>query len=250
MKTRSLILIGVASFIGFVVASAPVAAIWPRVAARQPALSLAGLSGTVLAGSASAVSVNGRTVARPLHWAFSPLALLAARLGFHVSGSLEGLHFEGKAGRTIGGDLAIDDMQGGGSLKGLLNLTGDSFLPVDGDVALSIDSLRLAGNFPKRLSGELAVSNVRWSLTKDPQLLGDFLIRVSTEADVVVARVAPTSGPLDVGGEIRVMADRNYEVDLKVKAKPGAPPAVQNLIRTLGEADTEGYFRIKTRARF
>lgn len=250
MKTRSLVLVGVFSFIGFVVAAAPIATLWPRIAASQPALNLSGLSGTLFDGSASAVVVQGRVVARPLQWTFSPLSLLAARLGFHVTGALDGLNFNGKVARTLGSQIAVDAMQGTGSLKGLLNLTGDTFLPVDGDVAITVDTLRLVDNFPKQLVGDLRIGNVRWSLTKEPQLLGDFTISISTEADVIIARVAPTAGPLDVGGEIRVMADRNYEVDLKVKAKPDATPAIQNLVRTLGEADTEGYFRIKTRAQF
>ncbi|MGQ3057847.1 MAG: type II secretion system protein N [Nevskia sp.] len=250
MKTRNLLLIGVLSFVGFVVAGAPVAAVWPHLAARLPSLDLAGLSGTVLAGSASAVSVNGKAVARPLHWSFSPLALLAARLGFNVQGELEGLQFDGRVARTLGGDLVVDALHGSGSLKGLLNLTGDVFLPVDGSVALSLDSLRLVGNFPKQVTGDLQLSNLRSTLTRDGQPMGDFTISIRTEADVIVARVEPTAGPLDVGGEIRVMADRSYEVDLKVKAKPEATPAIQNLVRTLGQADTEGYFRIKTRSRF
>ncbi|MDH4458294.1 MAG: type II secretion system protein N [Nevskia sp.] len=248
MKARSLILVGIFSFVGFVIASAPVATLWPRIASMQPALNLAGLSGSVFAGSASAVSVNGRTVARPLRWVFSPLALLAARLGFHVSGGVDGLSFEGKVARTIGGDIAISAMHGDGALKDLMTMVGSAFLPIDGDVALSIDSLRLVDRFPKQLAADLQIGNLRWTLTREPQLLGDFQVTISTEADVIVARVVPTAGPLDVDGEIRVMADRHYEVDLKVKAKPGAAPAIQNLVRTLGQADTEGYFRIKTRA--
>lgn len=250
MKTRTLVLVGLFSFVGFVVASAPIATLWPRVASLAPALNLSGLSGTVFDGTASAVSVQGRAVARPLHWTFSPLSLLAAKLGFHVDGALDGLRFDGDVARSFGGTIAVDAMQATGSLKGLLTLTGDTFLPVDGDVVMQIDTLRLVDRFPKTLSGELRIGNVRWSLTREPQQLGDFTVAIATEADVIVARVAPTSGPLDVGGEIRVMADRNYEVDLKVKAKPEATPAIQNLVRTLGEADTEGYFRIKTRAAF
>ncbi len=248
MKTRTLLLIGVISFICFAVVSAPIATIWPRIASSQPALNLSGLSGTVFEGSASAVGVQGRTVARPLSWTFSPWSLLFAQLGFRVAGALEGLVFEGRVAKTFGGAVAIDAMQGAGSLKGLLNLTGDSFLPVDGHVAVTIDSLRMVGNFPKSLTGEIQVKSLRWSLAREPTLLGDLAIAISTEADVIVARVSPVSGPLDVGGEIRVLADRSYEVDLKVKAQPGAPEAVQNLVRTLGESDTEGYFRIKTRA--
>lgn len=250
MKTRSLLLIGLFSFIVFVLVSAPVAVVWPRLAASQPALELAGLSGTVFDGTASAVSLQGRPLARPLHWRFRPLSLLTAKLGFHVDGALDGLNFDGRVAKSLGGDIAVDGMQASGGLKSLLNLSGDTFLPVDGEVAIDLDTLRLAGNFPKRLNGEIRIGNVRWTLTKEAQALGDFTILLSTEAEVIVARVMPTAGPLDVGGEIRVMADRSYEVDLKVKAKPDATQGIQNLVRTLGEADTEGYFRIKTRAQF
>jgi len=250
MKTRTLVLIGLFSFVGFLLVSAPIATVWPRLATSQPSLNLSGLSGTVFEGSASAVGVQGRTLARPLSWTFSPWSLLAAQLGFQVAGTLEGLAFEGRVARTLGGEIVVDAMQGEGSLKGLLNLTGDSFLPIDGNVALTIDALRVAGNFPKKLVGNVQVSGLRWSLAKEPTLLGDLALAITTEADVIVARVSPVSGPLDVGGEIRVLADRSYEVDLKVKAKPDASVNVQNLVRTLGESDTEGYFRIKTRSQF
>lgn len=250
MKTRTLVLVGLISFVGFVAVSAPIAVIWPRLASSQPALNLSGLSGTVFSGSASAVGIQGRPVARPLRWTFIPWSLLAAQVGFHVAGALDGLSFEGRVARTLGGDVAVDAMRGSGSLKGLLNLTGDSFLPIEGNVAVTIDSLRVVDKFPKKLAGNVQVSGLRWSLAKEPTQLGDLALAISTEADVIVARVSPVSGPLDVGGEIRVLADRSYEVDLKVKAKPDAPVNVQNLVRTLGESDTEGYFRIKTRAQF
>lgn len=248
MKTRTLILTGVASFVGFLIAAAPVAAIWPRVAGQVPALNLSGLSGTVFEGEASAASVGGRIVGRPLHWTFSPWSLLAAQLGYRVAGSLDGLIYEGRVAKSLSGATLVDTMLASGSLKGLLALTGDVGLPLDGEVDAEIDSLKLVGGFPQRVSATIRVGGVRLRLGPNPDALGDFTLDVKTEADVIVARVSPTAGPLDVGGELRLLADRSYEVDLKVKAKPEAPPSVQNLVRTLGQADTDGYFRIKQRA--
>ena len=111
--------------------------------------------------------------------------------------------------------------------------------------------LNEVGQLVKRLvreaGGAISIGRLRWALGRNPLVLGDFAITVSTEAGVIVARVAPTAGPLDVGGELRLNADRSFEVDLKIKAKPEAEPPVQNLVRTLGQPDTEGYFHIKTR---
>lgn len=248
MKARTLILAGALSFVGFAIALAPVATLWPRVAERLPMLSLAGLSGTVLNGEAAAASVAGRSVGRPLHWSFSPLALAGATLGYRVDGSLDGLRYEGRVARSLTGATRVDDLEASGSLRGLLALSGDTGLPLDGEVQLDLDHLKLVDGFPQRLTATLAIRGLRMAFGPEPPVLGDFALDVKTEADVIVARVTPTAGPLDVGGELRLMADRSYEIDLKVKAKPEAAPAVQNLVRTLGPVDTDGYFRIKQRA--
>lgn len=250
MKTRSLILIGVASFLAFLIASAPIATIHARLASADTPLQLSGLSGSVFAGSADSFGYQGRELAHPLNWRFDPLALITARLGYRVDGSVNGLLFDGKLARTLGGDLRVSAMQASGSLKGLLALSGDIQMPLDGDVGLKLDTLTIAERFPKQASADLSLVGLRWSLGPKPMQLGDYAIAVVTEAGVIIGRVAPTAGPLDVGGELRLNPDRSFEVDLRIKAKPEAEPAVQNLVRSLGQPDTEGYFRIKTRQQF
>lgn len=248
MKTRTLLLAGLLSFAGFVIVGAPVATLWPRVADKLPALALSGLSGSVFEGEAAAVSVGGRIVGRPLHWSFSPWSLVSAKLGYRIAGTLDGLTYEGRVAKSLSGATIIDAMQASGSLRGLLALSGDGGLPLDGDVTADVDTLTLVDQFPKRATATVSVGRLRMAFGPQPQSLGDFVLDVKTEADVIVARVSPTAGPLDVGGELRLMADRSYEVDLKVKARPEAPAEVQNLVRTLGQPDTDGYFRIKQRA--
>lgn len=248
MKTRTLVLAGLLSFVGFVLVSAPIATLWPRVADRLPALNLSGLSGSVFDGEAAAASVGGRVIGRPLQWSFSPWSLVSARLGYRVAGTLDGLVYEGRVAKSLSGATVVEALQASGSLRGLLALTGDVGLPVDGDVTVDVDTLKLVDGFPQRATATINLGGLRMRFGPQPQSLGDFALDVKTEADVIVARVSPTAGPLDVGGELRLMADRSYEVDLKVKAKPDAPPEVQNLVRTLGQADTDGYFRIKQRA--
>ncbi|MDP3294264.1 MAG: type II secretion system protein N [Nevskia sp.] len=248
MSTRSLLWIGVGSFLAFLIATAPIASIYPRIAAPDSPLQLSGLSGSVFSGSAGSLSYQGRNLAKPLNWTFSPLALIAARLGFHIDGSVDGLLFDGHVARTLGGNIVVSSLAASGGLKGLLALSADAQLPIDGEVGVKLDTLTLVEKFPKQASADIDIARLRWTLGRSPLVLGDFKMLVSTEAGVIVAKVSPTAGPLDVGGELRLNTDRSYEIDLKVKAKPEAEPAVQNLVRTLGQPDTEGYYRIKSRA--
>lgn len=247
MKTRTLLLTGIGSFLAFLIASAPVAAVYPRLAPEGSPLQLAGLSGSLFSGSAGSVSYLGRSVAQPLNWSFNPLALVAARLGVHVDGSTHGLLFDGDVARSLGGDLIVSDLAASGSLKGLMALGGAMQLPIDGEIGVKLDKLLIEARFPKQASAEITLARLRWSLGQ-PLILGDFAITVTTEAGVLIASVAPTAGPLEVNGDIRVNADRSYDVDLKVKARPEAEAPVRNLVATLGQPDTQGYFRIKTRA--
>ncbi|WP_295684396.1 type II secretion system protein N [uncultured Nevskia sp.] len=248
MKTRSLLWVGIGSFIAFLIATAPIASIYPRIAPPGSPLQLTGLSGSVFSGSAGSLSYQGRSLAKPLNWTFSPLALIAARLGFHINGSVDGLLFDGHVSRTLGGNIVVSSLAASGGLKGLLALSGDAQLPIDGDVGVKLEELILVEKFPKQASADIDIVRLRWTLGRNPLVLGDFKMVVTTEAGVIVAKVSPTGGPLDVGGELRLNTDRSYEIDLKVKAKPEAEPAVQNLVRTLGQPDTQGYYRIKSRA--
>lgn len=247
MKTRTLVLTGVGCFLLFAIIGAPIGPLHARFANPADPMQPVGLTGTLFNGAASAVTVNGRPVVRQLTWSLKPFALLMARLGVHITGDADGLSFEGNVAKLIGGSVAVDSMRAAGPIKSLLTLTGDALVPIDGSVGLTLDSLKLVDNFPKSVSGELQIGSLKWALGPNPVALGDLKAAITTEAGVIIARVSPVSGPLDVGGELRVLADKAYEVDLKVKAQPNADITVQNLVRSLGEADPEGYFRIKTR---
>ncbi len=249
MKTKHLLWIGAAVFVISLLFTAPVALLHAKLAPNAGGMQPVGLDGTLSDGSAASLLINGRPTVRNLHWRLRPLSLLLARAGFYVDGSGD-LSFEGKAARLIGGGLNLDDLRAAGKLKSLLALIGNLPLPLDGQFGLVLDSARVRGGFPRSAAGELKLNNVQWTLSKDPLLLGDILAKIATEKNVIVARLEPVSGPLDLGGEIRLLADHSYEVDLQLKAKPTAEPLVQNLVRSLGQPDTQGFYHVRSRGQF
>ena len=50
MKTRSLLWVGVGSFLAFLIATAPIASIYPRIAHPDSPVQLTGLYGSVFSG--------------------------------------------------------------------------------------------------------------------------------------------------------------------------------------------------------
>lgn len=247
MKRRNLILLGVAVFIVSLLLTAPVAVLYLRLVKTPGAVQALGLEGTLAQGRAAGVLINGQPRLHDVHWRLRPLSLLLARAAFHVDGSGDGITFDGKLARLIGGGINVDDLRIAGALKGLLALSNDAGLPLAGQAGLTLGTLKIRGGYPTLASGKLELNGLQWTLAKDPLLLGDFVADIVTEKDVLIARLQPANGPIDAGGEIRLLADHSYEIDLQVKAKPTAEPLVQNLVRSLGQPDTQGFYHLRGR---
>jgi hypothetical protein len=248
MNTRRLMLIGVAAFIVFAVLSAPVATLYAWFGPKAGKTQAIGLDGSLHDGRVAGILVNGRPTLSDLHWHFKPLQLLLARAAFHVEGGGDALTLDSGVALLPGGGINLSDARVAGSVKSLLGLAGQSYLPIDGHAGLTLDQLKLRKGFPTLAEGRLQIDQLQWTLAKDPLNLGDFEALVSTEADRIIAKVQPLAGPLDVGGEVRLLlTDHAYEVDLQIKPKPTAEPLVQNLVRSLGQPDPQGYWHVKTR---
>lgn len=248
MKTRTLALIGVFAFLAFAIAHAPVAVLYGWFGPKAGPTQLFGLDGSLLEGRVAGIVVNGKPTLSDLHWRWHPLQLLLARAAFRVDGGGEALTLDSGVALLPGGGINLTDARLAGGVKPVLGLAGQAFLPIDGQAGLTLDRLKLRKGFPTLAEGRLQLDRLAWTLAKDPLPLGDFEAVLTTESDRIIATVRPLSGPLDVGGEIRVLtADRTYEVDLQVRPKPNAEAMIQNLVRSLGQPDPQGFWHIRTR---
>lgn len=245
MKTRSLFLIGAAVFVLSLISTAPVALLYAKLVRGTPNLQPAGLDGTLFRGSASSLLLNGRPVLSNLHWQFHPLGLLLARASFGVDAQGD-LAVDGTVAQRLLGGQSLVDLRATGPLKALLAASGQVGLPVDGQFGLKLDSAQIRSGFVTAAQGELSLNGLRWTLAKDPILLGDFVAHVSTANKQITATLESLAGPLEAGGEVRLLPDRTFEVDLQVKAKPTADALVQNLVRSLGQSDTQGFFHLRS----
>ena len=243
MKTRALWLIGLLVFAGTLLLSTPVALLLPQLAKIPNAPQLAGASGTVAEGTASALVSNGRPLLKNLHWRFRPLQLLLARLAYAIDASGE-LSLSGTVARSPTA-LLVNGLRVAGDLRALLAMANGFALPVAGQFGLDVANASVVDNWPKRLDGELKLEGLRWTLAAHPLVLGDFVAHLETQDKLIVAKLATVSGAVEVGGEIRLNPDRSADVDLQVKAKADADPLIVNLIGSMGQPDTQGYYHLK-----
>ncbi|WP_028006702.1 type II secretion system protein N [Solimonas flava] len=245
MKRRTLYaLVGALTFLVSLVLLAPAATLYGWL---KPGLgdkvALAGVDGTLRDGSAAVVLVSGRPLAEQLHWRLRLSDLLLGRLGAELD-SRGGVLISGHISKGYNSVRAAD-LRIGAGLKPLLSAFGQPFAPIDGQASLDLPTLKLLDNWPVDANGTLRVQGLAWTLAKEPIVLGDYEATISRDGSDMVALVHTLAGSLEVAGDARAKADRSYELHLQLRPKADAPPLVQNLLRSLGNPDPQGYYHLR-----
>lgn len=247
MKKRTLILIGLGVFLGGLVAQAPIASLyaWMQPKEGVPSFQMHGLSGTLAAGRATALSVKGQRALSDLDWELRPLWLLAGNLAAQLKAAAGDSVLDGQLRISPSGALKASDLMVAGGLKSLLTAIGQPYLPVDGAARLQADSLEIVDQWPVQAEGRVEIQSLAWTLARDPLPLGDFRADISTEDEVIVTELSSLSGPLELKGSARLKPDRSYESDLQLRPKTGASPVLRNLIASNGAPDAQGWYHIQ-----
>ncbi len=240
MKPVHLIIAGVAAFLIGFVAQAPAAIVYGWFAPKDTKLVAYGFQGSVLHGSVAGVGMQGKTAWQDLQWTLRPLHLLTGRLVADVQTTAPAT-IRARLSKAPWG-TSLSDVHASGSLQTVLALI-EQFLPLEGQVRADLDSLRLRDGKLSSAKGTITMDGVASVLARDPVPLGNFQATVTTESDQVSVKLESLAGPLEVNGTTTLAPDQSYTVDLTLKVKPGSPPEVENLVRSmrgLGVPDAQG----------
>jgi hypothetical protein len=246
VKPRNLVIIGIVALAWMLLMRAPADLLYAWFAPKAATVRAIGLEGTLAEGRAAGLMLNGRPLPGAPHWHFEPWWLPLLRCAFAVDSAAGGVNFSGRVSWSPSG-LAMNKLHVDGPIKRALVASGLPFAPIDGFARIDLHSLVLRQGFPAAAEGSVEARSVAWSLGKDPLPLGDFKANLSTDGDGILANVVPIAGPLDVNGSLRLRPDHSYEYDLLLKGRPGADPALLNLLQSLGRPDAQGYYRLRNR---
>lgn len=244
MKSRWLILLGVAVFLATLIVHAPVAVLYGYLRPANFEVEVIGLDGTLGAGSAAAIVVDGRPLVRNLRWDLQGLSLLLGRLAFAVSADGDGLVAEGRVALPLWGGVELSDLRASGALRPLL-ATLSVVAPIEGQFGLDAQKVTVRGGLPVVAEGTLTIQRLSWNLGRNPLPIGDFQAQATTADDGIGVRIGTLGGPLDLGGDAHLRHDRGYDAHLQIKAKADAPAPLVNLLATLGAPDTQGYYHVR-----
>lgn len=250
MKTRHLIIAGVLTFVVGILVQAPAVLLYAWIAPKAALpVGLLGLDGTLTHGRAAQIRYGGDVLVADVDWTLKPLNLLLAKLSYQLHSGSPPLMLDGRISQGFGG-TDLSQLTANGELRALAAAAGQSFVPVNGAVALDMASLRLRGNWPVSAEGSLQLNNLEWTLGKEPAPLGNYQVVVTTEDDQIVAKIASLAGSVDVSGEARLKPDRSYSYAFKLKPKADAPPMIANLMKQLGAPDAEGFYSLNREGKF
>ncbi|MGQ0697572.1 MAG: type II secretion system protein N [Panacagrimonas sp.] len=247
MKRSRLVLLGLAVFVGTALFQAPVDRIygWLAPLMAGSAVQFQGLSGTLSSGSASRIDLSGSPLIGNLSWELRALHLLMGRASYKLSGGSDGVIVDGTAFVVPSGTLTLSDFRLGAPLRTVGAAVGQAFVPAEGQVGLDIATLKLRDGWPVKADGLVTINGLAWKLGREPVPLGDYQAKIEDEVAGIKATLSTLRGALEVSGEARVGHDRSYELHLQMRPKPDASPLVGNLVRNLGQPDSQGWYHLR-----
>ncbi len=247
MKPVWLVLLGLLSFLLSALFAAPVDRLHAWLVPDQSQVRAFGLSGTVSSGSTALIQARNKPVLKEISWELQKLHLLLGRASFDVSGGADGMLLDGSVSAVPSGAVSLKDFRLSSPLGALAASAGFAFVPAIGAIGADIQHLKLRDQWPVSADGVVTAHKLSWKLGRDPILLGDYTARLENETGGIRADISTLSGPLEVTGDAHVNHDRSWELNLKMKPRPDAEAMVGNLVRNMGQPDTQGWYHLKRR---
>lgn len=221
---------GLGLYLVFLLATFPAGYAIARLQKDMPAVHLAGVHGSVWAGSAQDAAWQGRSWGS-FQWSFDWLALFAGHVGYRFHLEAPDIELQARvAGNS--GKLLFEAVSGHLPISRLAPWLPLPTGSVAGELDIRLARVVLVNDHPTAAVGTLSVTglNLSWpqSLT-----LGDYQLKLQTQADGIRGNLLDTSGPLMLQGSVHLAPDGRYQVSGTLASRDSSNTALNNLLRYL-----------------
>jgi general secretion pathway protein N len=201
-----------------------------------PALSLAGIDGSIWRGTAREGAASG-VYLRDLKWSMRPLSIFSGNLSYEFEASPQGGFVEGTVGLGVSGTVTFSELNAAASLN---NFQGTIALPgLSGNVTAKFSRLVLDAGLPVAADGEIEVSSLLVP-TIDRSSIGGYRAEFFTQDSGIMASVEDTDGVVDLAGSLQLLSDRTYQFVAQIAPKANTPDGVRQQMQFLGSANERG----------
>lgn len=226
--------LGLLAYLVFALATLPADVLVSRLA---PAVSAAGVEGTVWRGSAQLLQA-GNVSLGSARWNLHVLPLFRARVKADVALKRS----DGFAQTTVtlsAGHLLFEQTTASLPVAALPPAIAPGGW--SGTINLKLVSLTLDQGWPTHAQGTLETLDLTGPARR-PAKLGSYKVTFNgeeTEGEVV-GLLSDLGGPLEIAGAVRLKPDRSYVVEGAVAPRPDAPESISDTLQYLGPADEQG----------
>lgn len=219
---------------------------WWGTDAMQSGVVVAGIEGTLFEGTASGLYFQALQVMQP-RWRGHFWPLLTWRMRFDIDGSLDDYPLHTRLTLGPGNRARFKDLQLALPASRIAPLLQLPVMPLAGMVSTDIQNLKFRHDRVTRATGRIELRNAEWLLVRPPIKLGNLQADISTDEDIITAELG-SEGPLQMQGQVRLLADGSYQADIRLRAGTEAGERLGNLLRTLGQP-VEGWHLFKSQGR-
>lgn len=251
MKTRTLIIAGLTSFLLTSLTQIPARLVTERLPAELP-VKLQGVSGSLWQGSATSLHWQNVQL-QDVEWNLQLAALLKGQLAASLRAHLaQGGEIEGDCGISFGGTLHCSDL----NVTGLPAQALAPYLqhlmipPLRGQFQATLDSLEWDRENLPQVSGQLEWQEAGIQL--NPQSFGQYSATLSVDADnqqqISLASAPDAAFTLD--GQTTVQPDRHYQTNVNIKPGRDVDAGVKQFLGMMGKPQPDGSYRVEQQGSF
>lgn len=242
-----LLALGVAAYLLILVTTFPAARVTGMLEQWLSDLSLVAVSGSVFSGKAGRVVWQDLDLG-PMHWQFSPLALLSGRVEYSVELTHPANTGQLAAGMTLFGNAYVHDLQ----LQLLPDRIINHYSPVEvqtgGEWLLDFEEIDVSDVFSGATSGELAWQDAV-ILAPVNMVLGQLKIDVQGNDEALLGEIV-AGGALGAAGNASLLADGGYRLDITLQPGPDATAETLDLLEQGARLQSNGDYLIRQAGRF
>lgn len=232
-----LIALGVGAFVVFALVTLPASIVLSRL--TSAGVNASGVSGSIWNGKAQVLQVQGMNVGS-VDWNLHVLPLFT----LHLNADVKVTRVDGFAQTALsvgpGGKVTLKGLTASLPLAAVNNpqLAGWT-----GQLNARFARLTLVKGWPTEVDGSLDAVDVTGPPRK-PANVGSYRVvfdPAASSAEMLQGAISDGgNGPLQINGTVRLKADRSYEIDALVAAKPNTPQGLARALEFLGPPDPQG----------
>ncbi len=240
IRTRTLILIGLASYLLFLIAQAP-ASLLHHILPAQSGVSISGLQGALWNGRASLVRIQQRQLT-DVSWSFNGWRLFTGKLAADVEARFNNQPVSTQVAVTLTGAIQLSDTRAQLDATTVGELAQIPIAQLGGRFQIALEHVELARGAPPVASGMILWKQASVTVAETVSL-GDVEIQLQDAGDPpLLAVISNRGGDIRLDGKASIKPNGDYQLQLSMTPTADSSDNVRNSLKMFARPQNDGSY--------